>query len=221
MSTTTSPDNIVAWDQSDPASIAQESQSQATSIQNALLKRMRFDFVWDDTAERNAQTGMEQGSRGYQIDTRTEYLYDSGTWRLGAAFIRGTSSTGSINTGVAAFIGTPTLDATATTDTTLGTFGASNITLAQPGIYSIQFTGKENGSNANGGQSQLVISTANNFSDVPGRLSNSMFSGALMSTCVLPFFRATAANTVIYFFYYNDAGAARTMNCTVAVGRLA
>lgn len=52
----------------------------ASSVQNALNKRQRFGYVWANATARAAQTGMSAGATGYQIDTKTEYLYDGTNW---------------------------------------------------------------------------------------------------------------------------------------------
>lgn len=82
MSEVTSPDNIVKWTLADPVSLTQESQSQAASIQAAFSKRERYTYMWNNAGEMAAQTGMTEGSLGYQIDTQYEYIYRSSNWRL-------------------------------------------------------------------------------------------------------------------------------------------
>lgn len=217
----TSPDNIVKWTGSDPGSIVQESQSQGDSIQAALNKRERFDYVWPTSAERVAETGMVQGSRGYQVDVKSEWIYDNSNWRLSTSYIVANGSTGAIATATAAGTWNWTVDSSISTDTNFVAFNPTNFVIALPGVYSIEIAGKENASNPVTGQSQLVLSTANTFASVPGRFTNSLFGGALMSTAVKAFFRVTAANTTIYPYFYNDSGANRTMNGTVSVGRIA
>lgn len=82
MADATSPDSIVKWTLNDPVSLTQESQAQGDSIQAAFNKRQRYDFVWANDAARTAQTGMVEGSRGYQIDTRIEWVYLSSAWKV-------------------------------------------------------------------------------------------------------------------------------------------
>lgn len=84
MSALTSPDNIVYWTTApiDPASLVAESAAQATSIQNALLTRQGQYYRWTNAAARTAQTGMVYGSKGFQVDTGAEYLYDGANWKL-------------------------------------------------------------------------------------------------------------------------------------------
>lgn len=77
----TSPDNIFFPDVSSPASEITNLSTMAASIQTALGFRTRFDFVWPTITERTAQTGMVDGSRGYQIDTGFDYKYNGTVWR--------------------------------------------------------------------------------------------------------------------------------------------
>lgn len=81
---TTSPDNIFFPDVSSPASEITNLSTMAASIQTALGFRTRFDFVWPTITERTAQTGMVDGSRGYQIDTGYDYRYNGTVWRNAA-----------------------------------------------------------------------------------------------------------------------------------------
>ena len=78
----TSPDDIAIWQKGDPASLMQMSATMAASVQDALNNRSRYNYVWDDAADRTAQTGMINGSAGYQIDTKGEYVYDGAQWVL-------------------------------------------------------------------------------------------------------------------------------------------
>lgn len=77
----TSPDNIFFPDVSSPAAEVTNLSTMAASIQTALGFRTRFDFVWTNLAGRTAQTGMVDGSRGYQIDTGFDYKYNGTVWR--------------------------------------------------------------------------------------------------------------------------------------------
>lgn len=133
----TTPDDIYMLDKSGSASLVQESQTQAATIQAAFNKRQRFDYVWPTSVEQAAQTGMVQGSRGYQVDTKSEYLFDNGSWRLSIPHAEYTASktipnagASSTNVGNFAVDSAHTTDAQFTTPTSDGT-----ITLANPGLY--------------------------------------------------------------------------------------
>lgn len=220
MTSPTTPDAITRWQVSDPASLVQMSTAIGDSVQTALNKRERYDFVWANTTERNNQTTMVQGSRGYQIDSKAEYIYDNANWRLAASYYEANSTTNPISTANSGTINVLTANSNST-DTAFISSGTGLVTVENAGIYSFHLAGKENGSNPCGGQSQLVISSSNTFADVAGRLANGMFAGALMATAVLPFYRTTVADEIIYFYFYNDAGATRTINCTLSIGRVA
>lgn len=133
----TSPDNINKWTNGDPTSLVQMSQSMGDSIQTAFNKRQRYTYVWPTSAERTAQTGMVQGSLGYQVDTKSDYIYDASAWRLQLSHIEFTS-TGNTADGGPYGIGTFTMDATNTTDSSMATaLGNGTITVLRPGIYAI------------------------------------------------------------------------------------
>lgn len=76
----TTPDGIAQWEKSDPASLIQESSTQAASIQAAFNKRQRYHYVWADSTERDAEVGMVDGSTGYQLDTRSDYVWSGTAW---------------------------------------------------------------------------------------------------------------------------------------------
>lgn len=82
MTQLTSPDNIAKWTLQDPGSFVQASQTQGDSVQAALAKRQRFTYVWANDSERTSQTGMVEGSLGYQIDTQVDWIYRNSNWRV-------------------------------------------------------------------------------------------------------------------------------------------
>lgn len=217
----TVPDAIAKWTTSDAADIVQASQTQGDSVQLALSKRQRYDYAWANQSEQDATTSMVQGSRGYRVDTKSEYIYDNSNWRLVMPYIEFTCSSGSVAAATAATSGAFTMDTSQTTDDEFcQAISAGRIQLVNPGIYSIQYRGKENASAACTGQSQLVISLDNTFASVPGRLTNAMFGGALMATAQMNFLRTTASNLPVFFYFYNDSGANRTINGVVSIGRI-
>lgn len=130
-------DGIYMLDKSGSASLVQESQTQAATIQAAFDKRQRFDYVWDTSTERTAQTGMVQGSRGYQVDIRSEYLFDNGGWRLAIPHAEYTATKTIPNAGASSTtVGNFTMDSNHTTDTQFTTATSDGtITLANPGLY--------------------------------------------------------------------------------------
>jgi hypothetical protein len=82
MTQLTSPDNIAKWTLQDPGSFVQASQTQGDSVQAALANRQRYSYVWANDAARTSQTGMVEGSTGYQIDTQVDWVYRSSNWRI-------------------------------------------------------------------------------------------------------------------------------------------
>lgn len=222
MSSTTTPDNIVVWTTADPTSVVAESQTQATSIQAAFDKRQRYDFVWDDSADRTAQTGMVQGSRGYQIDTATEYMYDNSNWRLFTPHIEFTASKGSFANGVVTLVGNFSLDNTPTTDANLAVPGGDGIiTIARPGLYAVSSLSRMNstGSNPATGRTFLDFALSSDDSALVQRVS--IATGEDTGSITMPNLRITAANTDCYFKIYRTvATTSIAVNTRVRITRI-
>jgi hypothetical protein len=149
MAEATTPDAIAKWTGSDPVSLVQESQTQAASIQAALDKRERFDYVWADQSARTAQTGMVQGSRGYQVDTRTEYTYDNSAWRRNVMFAEYNHPTQSIPSGVVTAVTGLTINASASTDLTFTSVAAGYIQHRDLGVYTLSWIASSSVSSSN------------------------------------------------------------------------
>jgi hypothetical protein len=81
---TTSPDSIYYADGTTPASLADITAAMATSVQNALNVREEHSFSWANTTAKSAQTGMEIGDIGYQIDNEVFYIYNGSAWKIWA-----------------------------------------------------------------------------------------------------------------------------------------
>jgi len=81
---TTSPDSIYYADGTTPASLADITSAVATSVQNALNFREAHNFSWANTTAKSAQTGMEIGDIGYQIDNKVFYIYNGSAWKIWA-----------------------------------------------------------------------------------------------------------------------------------------
>lgn len=79
---TTTPDNIAYANVADPEALDTVTGAMATSIQNALLLRGIFHFVWANSTAQTAQTGMIAGSRGYRTDTYRTYFFDGTNWQI-------------------------------------------------------------------------------------------------------------------------------------------
>jgi hypothetical protein len=133
----TSPDNIYYPDinaaQNQPAYMG----THATSVQTALSLRQRYSFIWANDAARLAQTGMTEGSIAYQVDSKTEYQYENGIWRLGTPHVEFTSSA-SIPNASPTLAGVFSVDNTRTSAPTMATpFSNGVINVSLPGIYAI------------------------------------------------------------------------------------
>lgn len=100
MTSLTTPDGIVRWTVSDPASLVAESVAQGDSVQLALRTRQLQYYRWADAAARTAQVGMAYGAKGFQVDTGVEYFYDGTSWSQGARAYVQRDSTNSFTTNV-------------------------------------------------------------------------------------------------------------------------
>ena len=212
---TTVPDGIAKLTGEGPASLVQASQTQGDSTQAARLKRMRFDFVGDDAADRTAQTGMVQGSRGYQIDTRSEYIYDSSNWRLQLAHIEFTASQSTANATLT-LCGTFTLDSTASTNTTFVTpISSGRVQLVDPGIYAVSTVTTLTA--AATGRSFLDASFVQTAGD---QQRMSIVVGEDRGSLGIPNVRSTVANQNLYFEHYQTTGGTRTVGTRLRITRV-
>lgn len=215
----TSPDNIAAWTNQDPASIVQESQTQAASIQAALAKRQRYDYVWPTSAERTAQTGMTQGSRGYQVDTKTEYLYDNSNWRLAVSYGEWSRVSGfSVPNASETTLTGLSIDTGLSTDTTFVTVnsGTGVITLVNPGVYAMSLT---IGSLSSLGSTNYGAIRPDNTGSLPPISLSGFTAGA--TTVSVPFYRTASSNVTLYpRMYQSGGGSATTSYIILRIGRL-
>lgn len=209
---------IVKWTSSDPASLVLESQTQGDSIELALSKRERFDFVWANSAERTAQTGMVQGSRGYQVDTKSEYLYDSSAWRLAIPYAEFTVAAKSIPNAVYTAAGNLTEVTANTTDTNLITEGTNGVfTIVNPGVYGFSVYATSDSGAGLPGQSHMVVSTA--ALSLGTQITRGYFSGGRDAMVAMPFYRVTASNTVLYMSIYQEHASAQNVSAILRIGR--
>lgn len=133
----------VVWspDGSTSMSVAQIGALQAANLANLMGNRERFDYDWANAAARNAQTGMTQGSRGYQRDTRAEWIFDLGGWRLALAHVELTASRQVQFNAVQYFVGAFSIDSAASTDTSLVTTPSEGtIRFVNSGVYALSST---------------------------------------------------------------------------------
>lgn len=212
----TSPDGIAKLNGSGPASLVQSSQTQGDSVQTALLKRMRYDYVWPTSTERTAQTGMVQGSRGYQVDTKTEYLYDNSAWRLALPHAEFTASKSIANATVTT-VGTFTYDSSASSSSNFITIGADGILIAvSPGVYAISTLSSQGPVMT--GRSFLDLALSSDDSQIIQRVSINVAEDK--GSISMPNLRLTAANTSIWFKVYQSSGGSATVGTRVRISRI-
>lgn len=220
MTDVTSPDGIVKWTTADPSSIVGASQAQGDSVQVAFNKRERYDFTWANSSERTAQTGMVQGSRGYQADTKTEYLYDNSNWRLSTPYALFNGSYSMTNGAWTSTV--PTVDSSISTDTTFVTVGTATfayLNFVNPGVYSITWKNTLNTNNAASLQ-QMTLNTSGTTND-PYAI-NSVIAVASLGHLYTSIgaLRTSAANTRLHFMSYQASGGSQTSTYTINVVRI-
>lgn len=210
---TTSPDLINKWTLSDPTSIVQASQSQGDSVQTALNKRERFTYVWPTVTERNAETTMVQGSIGYQVDTKTEYIYDNSAWRLATSYAEYSAGAVSVTNATYTALTGWTINSSNSTDATFTSVSAGVLTIVSPGIYAVSLT---LGLGLTGGTTFADITTDAAHNNI---VSISSFTGNV-ATVSVPFLRVTVANTPLYMWVYQTSGSTTTTTVGQSVLRV-
>lgn len=217
----TSPDNIAKWTIADAASLVQASQAQGDSTQYALDNRQRYDYVWPTSAERTAQLGMVQGSRGYQVNTKSEYIYDNSNWRLSISYIEytGTSSMTSVtwcSPNTLAVNNTNTTDSSMASITLGGTTSNPTfVTLVNPGVYSLSWT-----SVITGNVGAIAQFSPSSSTSVPLSIVNSVTNNTNTNfTVIIPFLRTTASNTPVYLWMFQNVAGTPSQTGTVRIGR--
>lgn len=192
----------------DPVAI---SAAEGSNLANLMKNRERFDYTWADSAERTAQTGMVQGSRGYQEDSKTEYTYDSSQWRLALPYIEFSAGSQALSASTRAAQTGWSLDATRSTDSTMVTVSGGVFTFVKAGIYAFACTGSNPSPGANAYQS---LTTDVGFT----HLSVAGYT-AQVGTLTVPFYRITADGTPLYLWAHNDTAVSIT-DRRVRIGRL-
>lgn len=218
----TSPDGISYWTSTDlGGDIPTESSTQATSVQNALNKRQRYTYGWANASARTGQTGMTTGSTGYQIDTKTEYIYEGGVWRLATPYCEFVSPDTSVTNSVFTNMGALSIDATNSTSTTFATSTGSDnkITFAQPGIYNVGFYAVADA--AMGATVSFVLaSTVADPTDGANQLMRAPFAADNVAGLAIPALLIPSANYSIYFYYRQNSAGTRTIHGRMRVARI-
>lgn len=216
---TTTPDSIAKVTNEGPASLVQMSQAMGDSVQAAFLKRMRYDYVWVNSAARTAQTGMTQSSRGYQLDTKTEYIYDNSNWRIALSYGEWTQGSAQSIPNVNETILTGlTLSASASTDSTFVNVNNSTgvITFINPGIYAMSLTIGITGSSGTVHYGSIRPDTTTTLPPI----SLSPFTAGA-TTVAVPFLRVPVANYQLWPIMYHSGGSGQTTAYVILrIGRL-
>jgi len=134
---TTTPDNIAYPNTTDPWATQSDLAATASSVQNALNKRERYEYVWANSAARTAETTMVEGSLGYQVDTQTDYVYSGGSWRNRLSYGEFTSAGVTLSSTATTNFSSINVNSGATTDPTNFTTSANTVTVGYAGIYAI------------------------------------------------------------------------------------
>jgi len=214
---TTSPDNIFYEDGTVQYGDATNAAMQATSIQNALNLRQGYNFVWANAAARTAQTGMVQGSTGYQVDTKTLYSYDNSAWRLQVSHAVFDTPSTNITSGVDSACGIFTYNSGLSTDNTFVTSdGATSglLTATLPGIYAI---GSITIFNSN--TTTTAAFRTGTIVSVPYYQIQSTTGRA--SFLSVPNVRVTAANTQLWFTCSHSLGSTQGETTQIRITRIA
>lgn len=215
----TTPDNINKWTNTDPTSLVQMSQSMGDSVQTALNKRERYNYVWPTVSEQNAETGMVQGSTGYQVDIKTEYIYDNGAWRPTLAYAEFASASTSVINSAFVNFGNLTIDNTYSTSTTFAVASTNSITLVDPGIYSISAYCIADA--AMGATVSFALLSSDPSPLVSAsQLMRGPFAADNVAGLAMPFYRTVASSQTIYFTYRQNSAGTRTISARVRVGRI-
>lgn len=193
-------ESVYVHDGSGSMSPAAISAAEGSNLANLMKNRERFDFVWANASDREAQTGMVQSSRGYQVDTKTEYLFDGGVWRLAIPYIEFSSSNQVIpDTGTHGQTGW-SVDTARSTDQTMVTVSGNEFTLTRAGLYlvAVKCSGV---SGTNFGAT--TFSALTDETPVEEYFAISGFTAGV-STFSTPF-RATSDGAGFYLWYGNQA----------------
>jgi hypothetical protein len=225
MTESTTPDGIVKWTVDDAASLVSMSTAMGNSIQTALNKRERYDFVWEIASERTAQTGMVQGSRGYQIDTESEYIYDTGVWVLARAHTAYTFSKSITSGGVPQDVGTLTYKASESTSSTIVTTSTSpdggQVIFKNPGIYAYSAEIHSSGVIPMTGRSFIEASFSEVTTDNASIIARvNIAVNEDRGFISIPNLRITEISQPVFLRYFHSNGAAVTMVGQINITRL-
>lgn len=203
---TTLPDNIYYPDISAAQNQPAYTGTLASSVQTALNARQRYTYVWTNAAALNAQTGMTEGSIGYRLDTKTEYQYENGAWRVATPHEEYMAANRTTPTTTLTSAGNMAVQAGDSTSLLVGTPTGLNggITITDPGIYAISTLSSvtnpsSGGSVAVNGRSFLDVAFTTGADSL---YRSSINAGEDKGSIAVPNLRLPGAGTPIYFKHY-------------------
>lgn len=178
---------------------------QAVADEIALRSRMNFD--WADGVEMAAQTKMVEGSRGFRRDTKTEFIYSLGQWRLATPHVEFTANNGNFPNNTLQYVGIFARDDVQSTDPEMVTIPANGILqFTNPGVYAVStVTAMRNAADtayaAATGRTFLDLSTVANEANIQ-RVTIPV--GEDRGSMAVPNLRITVANQRIYFQIFRN-----------------
>lgn len=216
---TTNPDNIFFPDNSTAWATVSDFAVQASSVQTALTARERFTYRWPTVSERNNEATMRQGDTGYQIDTRSEYVFDSGAWRLATPYAEFTTASRPLASTSYIQSGAVTLNTGNSTSTTFASpYLTFHIQVTDPGVYQISLYGVCS-IQVDNAFAMVGIDTdaITNFASQIGRAEFAGDNVAMMTT----FYRFASAGGAFYLYWKQNDTTSRSYSSTVRVLRVA
>lgn len=216
---TTSPDDIWYTSRNDFYSAEAISANEASSVQAALSKRERFDFVWANESERSDETGGVQGARGYQVDSKTEYIYDNSSWRLASPLIQLDFNSVTANPGVRQNVGQTTINSTVSSSTDFVSPMNQYVKLDEPGIYSIQERVTLDSGNISFTSGSHAMFTRDDSSTAPSEAIAPFVANVAMP--ILSYHRTTSPGEALYFWIRHYESSELTFSGWIRIARVA
>lgn len=221
----TSPDSIPYPAVGDTVAPLNETiQGVAVATQAALSKRQQGSYVVPDYNALLAVTGMKQSDYGYALGTKTPYLFDGGTWRLATPHMEFTATKGAVANSTLYTLGQFTIDAAASTSTTIAAAGADGIiNITDPGLYAISTVTQlraatnPNVATAATGRTFLDMATASGIADIQRVSIN---TGEDRGSMASPNVRVTATGQPIWFQAFRNVIASEVNGATLTRVRI-
>lgn len=214
---TTPQNNIFFPDTSTPWATTSDFSTSASSVEVALNSRERYTYRWANATARSAETSMRQGDTGYQIDTRAEYIYDSGAWRLALPYAEFTAATSTLASTAYASSSAISIQTSTSTSTTFATSSGSIITCVDPGVYMVSLYGVSSAAVSNAFAMIGIASDATtNFASQIGR---AQFGGDNVASWS-SFYRFASAGGQFFFYWKQNDATSRNYTSTIRVARV-